>query len=111
MISLGLWHFLGVELEGTDAAKLSLLLRVLMLLPMTPLQDHYLRAFLAKLSPQHREIATRGRELRTLLSAYLEQQRVSVRLHCTLPAVLETIVTAYAAPTPGDMWTDWLQWM
>lgn len=59
------------------------------------------RTFVAKLSPQHAELCTWGRQLRDRLPAYLEQQRAS--LHTYLPTVLQAIVTAYALPTADDV--------
>ena len=64
--------------------------------------------FIARLSPQHAELATRGRQLRAQLPEYLDQQRASVFAHCPLPAVLQPLVAAYAATTPEDMWKDGL---
>jgi hypothetical protein len=90
-----------------NAAELSSLLKIMLLLPMTPDHDHFLPAFVAKLLPQHVQLCTLGRQLRARLPAYLEQQQTSVRTH--LPAVLESIVAAYALPTPADLWSDGLQ--
>jgi hypothetical protein len=83
--------------ESVDA-ELSALLKI-----MVMLQDAS-PAFIAKLSPQHAELATRGRQLREQLPAYLEQQRTSVLEHCPLIAALKPIVVVYAATTPEDMW-------
>jgi hypothetical protein len=104
-------HFLKTffNTERANAAELSSLLKVLMLQLMSPNQDRDLSAFVAQLSPQHAEICTRGRQLRDRLPAYLEQQEASVGTHCPLPAVLQAIVTAYALPTPEDLWRDGLQ--
>ena len=60
--------------------------------------------FIARLSPLHANIAMRGRQFRAQLPSYLEQQQDSVVAHCPIPAVLQSIVAAYAATTPGDMW-------
>jgi hypothetical protein len=65
--------------------------------------------FVAKLSPVNAELATRGRQLRAQLPAYLEQQRALAIAHCPLPAVLQPIVYGLAAPTPEDMWTKGLR--
>jgi hypothetical protein len=102
----GIWYMLkrSLNLERADAAELSSLLKVLLLLPMSPDQDHFLPVFVANLSPQHAELCTRGRQLRDRLPAYLEQQEASVRTHCPLPAVLQAIVTAYGrAHTRGPV--------
>jgi hypothetical protein len=78
---------------------------------MSPRQDDHLPAFIAELSPHDAELCTRGRHLRARLPAYLEQQRVSVDLQCNLPTVLQAMVTAYALPTPEDLWSDWMEWL
>jgi hypothetical protein len=64
--------------------------------------------FTTWLSPQHAEFCTRGKELRAQLLVYLKQQRAKIVAHCPLPTVLQTLVIAYAASTPEDMWTDGL---
>jgi hypothetical protein len=111
LIPTDIWrNFAGVyRLEHDDVAVLSSLLKILILLPMSPDQDHFLPEFVAKLSPQHAELCTRGRQLRDRLPAYLEQQRATVDTHCPLPTVLQAMVTAYALPTPEDLWSDGLQ--
>jgi hypothetical protein len=103
----GLFAYIRVELA--DNTELSSLLKVLTLLRMSPEQDCCLPVFVAKLSPQHAKLCTWGRQLRVQLPAYLEQQRYSVGTH--LPAVLESMVTAYALPTSEDLWSDGLQWL
>jgi hypothetical protein len=85
-----------------DSDALSLL-KVMVLLADAPL------AFVAKLSPAHAELATRGRQLRAQLPSYLEQQRALVVAHCPLPTALQPIVYGLAAPTPEDMWTEGLR--
>jgi hypothetical protein len=60
------------------------------------------------ISPQHVEIAIRGRKIRALRPLYMEQQQESIDLHCPVPAVLQSIVTTFAEPTSEDVWTDWL---
>jgi hypothetical protein len=62
--------------------------------------DEALSAFIAKLSLEHAELCTRGRTLRRQLPSYLERQRAAVVTHCPLPAVLQSVVAAYAATTP-----------
>jgi hypothetical protein len=66
-------------------------------------------AFMAKLSPAHAELTSRGRDFRSQLPSYLEEQRASVLEHCPLPPVLLPIVAEYAATTPEDMWADGLR--
>jgi hypothetical protein len=103
----GIWKYLESHwtLERTRVAELSSLLKVLTLLPISPDHDRFLPAFVARLLPQHAELCTRGRQLRARLPAYLEQQRASICTHCLLPAVLQDMVTAYALPTPEDLWS------
>jgi hypothetical protein len=115
LIPTTIWKYLRVtnHLQFADAKELSSLLKVLTLLPMSPDHDRGLPAFVGKLSPQHAELCTRGRLLRDLLPAYLEQQEASVGKDCPLPAVLRAMVTAYAyaLPTPEDLWSDGLRWL
>jgi hypothetical protein len=94
------WNLL--ELKDVDPMALASLLKIMVMLDDAP------PAFVAKLSPAHAEIATRGRQYRAQLPSYLEQQRASVIAHCPLPAVLQPLVGAYAALTPEDMWVDGL---
>jgi hypothetical protein len=47
--------------------------------------------------------------LQAKLPSYLEQQRATIVANCPLPAVLQSLVIDYAAPTPEDMWTDGLR--
>jgi hypothetical protein len=61
------------------------------------------------LQPQHAALAARGQHLREQQPPYMEQQRAAVVAHCPLPTVLQSIVAAYAAPTPLDIWTDGLR--
>jgi hypothetical protein len=94
-----------------DAAKLSSLLKVMMLLPMSLETDYFLPAFITELSPQHAELCTctRGRRLQWRLPAFLEQQQASVSTRCPLPTVLQALLTTYALPTTEDLWSDGLQ--
>ena len=96
-----IWSVL--ELEGGDPASLSSLLKIMVMLSDAP-DD-----FIAKLSPAHAKLCTRGRVLRAQLPSYLVQQRALVVAHCTLLTVLRPLVAAYAATTPEDMWTDGLR--
>jgi hypothetical protein len=84
--------------RSTANTELSSLLKVMVLLEDAPAD------FKARLSPQHAELATRGKLLRAQLPIYLEQQRAAVVNHSPLPAVLQSLVVAYAVPTPGDKW-------
>jgi hypothetical protein len=95
-----LWHTL--ELEEADDAELTLLLQTMVILADAPPE------FIAKLPQQQAEVCTRGRQLRTQLPAYLDQQRVSIVEHCPLLDVLQPLVAEYAAPTSEDIWTDGL---
>jgi hypothetical protein len=97
------WPFLMPKLEDADLVVLISLLKVIVMLDDAP------PAFVAKLSPAHAELTTRGRYFRAQLPAYLEQQRASVVEHCPLPTVLLPIVAEYAATTPEDMWEDGLR--
>jgi hypothetical protein len=92
-----------LKLEDADADALASLLKVMVLLADAPPD------FVAKLSPAHAELATRGLQLRAQLPSYLEQQKALVVAHCPLPAVLQPIVFGLAAPTPEDMWTEGLR--
>jgi ankyrin repeat protein len=99
---MSVWdHFNFNEL----ASGLQSLLKVMVLLGDAPPD------FISELSPRHAHIVMKGRRIRALRSSYLEQQRTSIETNCNLPAVLQSIVVAYAEPTPEDMWTDWAQWM
>jgi hypothetical protein len=86
-----------------NAAELLSLLKVMVMLDGAPAD------FIARLSPKHAEICTQGRQFRAQLPSYLVQQRAAVVAHCPLPAVLQSLVTAYAVTTPEDMWTDGLR--
>jgi hypothetical protein len=97
------WGSLEKAEINADADALASLLKVMVLLADAPPD------FVAKLSPAHAELATRGQQLRAQLPSYLEQQRALVVEHCPLPAALQPIVYGLAAPTPEDMWTDGLR--
>jgi ankyrin repeat protein len=83
-----------------DNTDLAALLKVMVMLEDAPAN------MIAKLSPEHVEIATRGRQLRAQLPSYLERQQGLVMAHCPLHAVLTPLVVGYAAPTAEDMWAD-----
>lgn len=59
---------------------------------------------IAKLSPQDADICTQGRLLRAQQPSYLERERAAIVAHCILPAMLHSLVGAYAVMTPEDMW-------
>jgi hypothetical protein len=81
--SLTLWsdHNLKMTSAADDAESTSLL-KVMVLLDDSPSD------LIAKLSPQHVEIAIWARKIRALRPLYLEQQQASIYLHCPVPAVL-----------------------
>jgi hypothetical protein len=89
-------------LDSFSSADLSSMLKFLVMLEDAPAD------FIAKLSPNHATICTRGRRFR-LQPPYLEQQRAKVIAHCPLPTVLQSLVAEYAATTSKDMWTDGLR--
>jgi hypothetical protein len=97
------WRTLSSLQSETSAAELSSFLKVVVML------EDARDDFIARLSLQHAHICTQGRQLRAQLPSYLEQQRAVVITHCPLPAVLQSLVGAYAATTPEDMWTDGLR--
>jgi hypothetical protein len=97
-------HVMGVEAHGASVESTSLL-KVMVLLSVAPSR------FVRSLMPQHKHIVAQGQQLRALLPSYIEQQGDLMAAHSSLPAVLHTIVLAYAVPTPEDMWTDWVQWL
>jgi hypothetical protein len=76
------WSFLPRSGGRMNVADLSSLLKVTVMLEDVP------PFVIAKLSPQHADICTRGRQLRAQLPSYLEQQRAAVVTHCPLPGVL-----------------------
>jgi hypothetical protein len=85
------------------AVELLSLLKVMVMLADAP------GDFIAKLSPQHAELAMQGRRFRAQLPSYLKQASASVVVHCPLPAVLQDIVSEYAKTTPEDMWENGLR--
>jgi hypothetical protein len=88
------WDLL--TLEDADDAELSPLSEVMVLLGDAPPD------FIGELSPHHKDIVTRGRQVRMQLPSYLEQQRALFHAHCPLPVVLQPLVAAYAAPNLGQ---------
>jgi hypothetical protein len=96
-----LWQMM--KLEEADDAELALLLQTMVLVADAPLE------FIAKLSSQHTDLCVRGRQLRTQLPVYLQQQRASIFAQCPLPRVLLPLVAKYAATTSEDIWTDGLR--
>jgi hypothetical protein len=92
-----------MDMQDDESVELLSLLKVMVMLEDAPAD------FIANLPPRYVEICTRGRQLRAQLPSYLEQQRVAVVAHCPLPAVLQSLVIAYAVTSPDDMWTDGLR--
>jgi ankyrin repeat protein len=88
-----IWQLLRLQVAATVA--LASLLKV-----MVMLDDALPNLFVSTMSQANTEIATRGRQYRTQLPSYMEQQRASVFEHCSLPPVLLPIVAAHAAATP-----------
>jgi hypothetical protein len=115
LISSSIWYNLGkrhfFNLEHADFAELSSLLKVLLLLPMSPGQYQFLPDFVAKVTPQHADLCTRGRQLRDRLPSYLELQEAPVGKHCPISTVLQAMLTTYTLHTPEDLWRDGLQWL
>jgi hypothetical protein len=102
------WNLLliyGITYAPSDAVAQSSLLKVMVMLEDVP--EHFTDVL--SLNVKLAEIATRGRQLRSQLPSYLEQQRASVIAHCPLPKVLQSLVAEYAVITPEDMWTDGLR--
>jgi ankyrin repeat protein len=95
------WDFLRPE--GPESDEFTSLLKVMVMLDDAP------PAFVAILTPVHAAITERGLHYRAHLSSYLEQQHALIVKHCLLPVVLLPLVTAYAATTSEDMWTDGLR--
>jgi ankyrin repeat protein len=101
------WGNIDVDVRTALAHSddLTSLLKVMVMLEDAPAD------FIAnpRLSPQHADICARGRQFRAQLLSYLEQQQTAIVAHCPLPAVLQSLVAAYAATNPKDMWTDGLR--
>jgi hypothetical protein len=97
-----LWDELNLEHQTSDAAQLSSLLKI-----MVMLQDAN-ADFVARVMPEHAELCKRGWQFRAQLPSYLEQKRVTIVTNCPSPAVLQSLVNTYAATTPEDMWADGL---
>jgi hypothetical protein len=65
--------------------------------------------FMEEMSPLDAEICRRGKQLRAQLPSYVEHQRATIVIQCSLPAVLQCIVAQYTATTPEDMSMDGLR--
>jgi hypothetical protein len=102
---LAVWSWLSIH-RVADAIAILSLLKVMVMLEDTP---EYFTDVLSLHNVKLAEIATRGRQLRSQLPSYLEQQRASVIAHCPVPTVLHSLVAEYAIITPEDMWTDGLR--
>jgi hypothetical protein len=114
---IGLTVWMVLEIQGASsrhsilsiaqlrsiAVELSSLLKVMVMLADAP------GDFIAKLSPQHAELAMQGRQYRAQLPSYLKRANALVVVHCPLPAVLQAIVSEYAKTTPADMWENGLR--
>jgi hypothetical protein len=101
-ISDTVWLCLELDLQIAHV-DLSSLLKILVMLDDAPAY------FIERLSPQQAELCRRGKHFRAELPSYLEQQRAAIVTNCSLPAVLHSLVIAYAATTSEDMWTDGLR--
>jgi ankyrin repeat protein len=99
------WDHFNLANFDQSEAELQSLLKVMVLLGDAPPD------FIARLEQQNSDIAIQGRHIRALRPSYLEQQHVLTTATSLLPTVFQSIVIAYAEPTPEDMWTDWVQWM
>jgi hypothetical protein len=99
------WHKLEYNMRHLEDDSLSSLLKVMVLLGGAP------SMFKKCLKPLHAQIFARGQQLRELLPAYLEQQRLLLVTHSSLPTVLQPLILAYAVPTQEDMWDGWLSWL
>jgi hypothetical protein len=97
------WNHLNLNSQFDDAAELSALLKVMVML------DDASENFIEELAPQHRGLCKRGRQYRAQLPAYLEQHKADIVAQCPLPTVLQALVITYAATTLEDMWTDGLR--
>jgi ankyrin repeat protein len=100
--SKSIWDFIPMS---SNILEQKSLLKVMVLLDDAPPN------FVANLKRHHAKITSQGRQIRALRPVYMEQQHALMKATCPLPAVLQSIVVAYAAPTPEDMWTDWAQWI
>jgi hypothetical protein len=95
-----IWQLLERHILRVSAAELSALLRVMVLQADPPY------GWSPLLAPMHAQMVARGRRLRAQLLPYLEQQRTLVAENSSLPAVLQTVVIGYAAPTREDVWRE-----
>jgi hypothetical protein len=97
------WVYMQEVWVGGEDVMLISLLKVMVLRGEAPPD------FFHELPRAHAMIVAQGRTLRTQKPKYLEQQCALIRSYCALPAVLQPLILAYAAPTHEDMWTDWLK--
>jgi hypothetical protein len=98
---VGEYLWTSLPSENADAAELSSLLKVLVMLEDAPVH------FISRCSPQHAELCERGRQFRAQLPSYRVQQQESVMTICPLPTVLQSIVAGYAATTPRRHVDGW----
>jgi ankyrin repeat protein len=97
-----MWDILYLR-RDIYSAEFSSLLKVMVILKDAPAD------FITRLSLKLANICTRDQRFRALLPSYLKQQRAAVIAHCSLPAVLQSIVAEHATTTPKDMWTNGLR--
>lgn len=88
------WNNLNLKNWTLDAAELSALLKVMVMLEDAP------ASFIERLIPEHAELCRQGRQFRAQFPSYLGQQRARIVAHCPLPTVLQSLVVAYAKTTP-----------
>jgi hypothetical protein len=96
------WTHLRSHIQTADDIALSSLLRTMTLLGDAP------PGFSRRLKAHDAKIVTKGRQLRARLPSYIEQQSADIVANCPLPAILQSIVCAYAVPTHNDKWTHGL---
>jgi hypothetical protein len=102
--SQNVWTMLHVRPGKSDAARLTSLLKVMTLLEDAPA---LFTSRLSSLGPSYGQLCTlvkEGAGLRARLPAYLWDQRATLTAHCPLPAVLQSLIVAYAVPTRTDIW-------
>ena len=96
-----IWDYLQCKVFGEYHAALTPLLKVMTLLGDVP------PTFKPELSVEHSLIMQKGPLLRRELPAYLERRQRLLLAHCPLPAVLQSLVAAFATHTWEDNWAAW----
>jgi hypothetical protein len=89
--------------QHPDDAELSSLLKVMVMLDDAPAH------FISRCLLLHAELCEQGCQFRAQLPFYLELQEATIVKKCPLPAVLQSLVFAYAATTTEDVWADGLR--